>query len=36
MAPASSRAVLVIGPPITMNVRNVYLSGDVAMVIADW
>lgn len=27
---------LAIGLPITMNVRNVYVSGDIALVIADW
>jgi hypothetical protein len=27
---------LAIGLPITMNVRNVYTSGDIALVIADW
>jgi ketosteroid isomerase-like protein len=27
---------LAIGLPITMNVRNVYASGDIALVIADW
>jgi ketosteroid isomerase-like protein len=27
---------LAIGVPITMNVRNVYTNGDIALVIADW
>jgi len=27
---------LAIGLPITMNVRNVYVSGGIALVIADW
>ena len=27
---------LAIGLPITMNVRNVYTNGDIALVIADW
>ena len=27
---------LAIGFPITMNVRNVYVSGDIALVIANW
>jgi ketosteroid isomerase-like protein len=27
---------LAIGLPITMNVRNVYAVGDIALVIADW
>lgn len=27
---------LAIGLPITMNIRNVYVSGDIALAIADW
>jgi hypothetical protein len=34
--PANSRAVLGHRLLITMNIRNVYVIGDIALVIADW